>query len=77
MSEERSVDVCFMLEQLLRLEIDKGRMTHEEVLNALSIALGTFIADLPQRARRLKVLDYLRTGLERDTDDLVKERQFE
>lgn len=75
MSEDRAVKIIDFVQGVLRNELQRGRITHQETIEILAVLTGDFVADLPLRKTRVEMLDGLRLLVERDVEAIVIERQ--
>jgi hypothetical protein len=74
MSDERAAQLSMVFEFLLRREIDRHRMNHEEAIQVVAITLGTLLADLPTKKDREHRLAVLMSGIAEDVREEAADR---
>jgi hypothetical protein len=74
MSQQRAVDLAFSLQELFRRDIERGKITHLEALEAMLVVLSDMIADVPTEARRSELIEHVLACLKIDVADEARNR---
>ena len=74
MSQQRAVDLAFSLQELFRRDIERGKITHLEALEAMLVVLSDMIADVPTESRRSELIEHVLACLKIDVADEARNR---